>query len=65
MTSARDFARGVNPHHPEAFSKLYQPTTGARCTCKRDVERDNCPACEGTGMVIDFAAIRARSPNGK
>jgi hypothetical protein len=23
------------------------------------VQRDNCPNCEGTGYVIDFAAIRA------
>src|SRR5437870_5592057 len=38
----------------------YQPKTGAKCTCKPGVQRDNCPACEGTGMVIDFAAIRAR-----
>ncbi len=38
----------------------YQPKTGARCSCKRGVQRDNCPACEGTGWVIDFAAIRAR-----
>jgi hypothetical protein len=36
------------------------PKTGARCGCKRGVQRDNCPACEGTGWVIDFAAIRAR-----
>jgi len=39
----------------------YQPKTGARCACKRGIERDNCPTCEGTGWVIDFAAIhRAR-----
>ncbi len=38
----------------------YQPKTGAKCRCKRGVQRDNCPQCEGTGMVIDFAAIRAR-----
>ena len=37
----------------------YQPKTGARCTCKPGIERDNCPRCEGTGMVIDFARIRA------
>lgn len=36
----------------------YQPKTGARCTCKPGVERDNCAACEGTGHCIDFAAIR-------
>lgn len=38
----------------------YQPKTGAQCSCKRGVQRDNCPACEGTGWVIDFAAIRRR-----
>lgn len=37
----------------------YQPKTGARCSCKRGVWRDNCPTCEGTGWVIDFQAIRA------
>jgi hypothetical protein len=37
----------------------YQPKTGARCGCKPGIERDNCPNCEGTGQVIDFAAIRA------
>ncbi len=36
-----------------------QPKTGAKCGCKRGVQRDNCSACEGTGMCIDFAAIRA------
>jgi hypothetical protein len=36
----------------------YQPKTGAACGCKRGQQRDNCPACEGTGRVIDFAAIR-------
>ncbi len=39
----------------------YQPKTGAKCSCKRGVQRDNCPACEGTGWCIDFAAIRNRS----
>jgi hypothetical protein len=38
----------------------YQPKTGAVCDCKAGRERDNCPKCEGTGEVIDFAAIRAR-----
>lgn len=42
-------------------AKPYQPRTGARCGCRRGVERDNCPNCEGTGFVIDFAAIRARA----
>ena len=36
----------------------YQPKTGQSCTCRRGVERDNCPACEGTGQRIDFQAIR-------
>jgi RecJ-like exonuclease len=36
---------------------MYQPTLGP-CACKRGMERDNCPACEGTGKRIDFAAIR-------
>lgn len=38
----------------------YQPKTGQKCTCRPGQQRDNCPTCEGTGMVIDFAAIRAR-----
>jgi hypothetical protein len=37
----------------------YQPKTGQPCTCRQGIERDNCPQCEGTGTVIDFAAIRA------
>lgn len=39
---------------------MYQPKTGAKCYCRRGIERDNCSNCEGTGMVVDFAAIRAR-----
>jgi hypothetical protein len=39
----------------------YQPKTGARCTCRLGVQRDNCPTCEGTGWRIDFAAIRAQA----
>lgn len=31
------------------------------CSCKRGIERDNCPSCEGTGRRIDFAAIRGRA----
>jgi len=38
----------------------YQPKTGKRCTCKRGVQRDNCPRCEGTGWQVDFQAIRNR-----
>lgn len=38
--------------------KEYQPKTGAKCTCKKGIERDNCATCEGTGFVIDFKKIR-------
>jgi hypothetical protein len=41
--------------------KEYQPKTGAACSCRKGQERDNCAKCEGTGRVIDFAAIRART----
>ena len=37
---------------------MFQPKTGQYCHCKKGVQRDNCPDCEGTGMQIDFAAIR-------
>lgn len=37
---------------------MYQPKTGQPCNCKPGVQRDNCPRCEGTGKVIDFAKIR-------
>jgi len=40
---------------------MYQPKTGQPCTCRRGLERDNCPRCEGTGWVIDFRAIRERA----
>jgi hypothetical protein len=40
-------------------TKQYQPKTGQPCNCRRGIERDNCPACEGTGQRIDFAKIRA------
>lgn len=36
----------------------YQPKTGRKCSCRAGIQRDNCPTCEGTGWVIDFAAIR-------
>jgi hypothetical protein len=42
-------------------SAQYQPKTGNKCHCKRGIQRDNCPNCEGTGMQINFAAIRLRS----
>lgn len=38
--------------------KEYQPKTGQACCCRPGAQRDNCPACEGTGMQIDFKAIR-------
>ena len=38
--------------------KPYQPKTGVPCSCRRGQQRDNCPACEGTGWQIDFRAIR-------
>lgn len=38
---------------------MYQPITGKVCHCRRGIERDNCSTCEGTGMQIDFRAIRA------
>ena len=40
--------------------KPYQPKTGQPCHCKHGIERDNYPQCEGTGMMIDFKAIRDR-----
>jgi len=39
----------------------YQPKTGASCFCKKGGQRDNCPACEGTGQQIDFKAIREKT----
>lgn len=42
------------------FRDTYQPKTGVGCGCRPGVQRDNCAACEGTGMQIDFNAIRAR-----
>ena len=51
-------------HKSKIFEKLtedaYQPKTGVPCSCKPGVMRDNCPSCEGTGMSVDFAAIRNR-----
>lgn len=35
------------------------PLKGA-CGCRRGVERDNCPNCEGTGIAIDWRAYHAR-----
>ena len=41
------------------MTTAYQPKTGAKCGCKPGQARDNCPQCEGTGWIVDFAAIRA------
>lgn len=41
------------------MKKPYTPLTGNACGCKRGVQRDNCPNCEGTGKEIDFRAIHA------
>jgi hypothetical protein len=49
---------------PESEPKPYQPKTGKKCGCRPGIARDNCPACEGTGWRIDFAAIRARNSKG-
>lgn len=43
-------------------TETYQPKTGAACSCSPGQQRDNCPTCEGTGRVVDFAAIRAAAP---
>lgn len=32
------------------------PLTGKPCRCRRGIERDNCPNCEGTGREIDWGA---------
>jgi hypothetical protein len=40
---------------------MYQPKTGAKCSCISGIQRDNCPNCEGTGYIIDFAKIRSRN----
>jgi len=48
-------------HTAGPLNTAYQPKTGHLCHCKRGIERDNCPACEGTGWRIDFALIRSRS----
>ena len=41
------------------LGEAYSPKTGASCSCKKGQERDNCPRCEGSGQVIDFAKIHA------
>jgi hypothetical protein len=48
----------IPPIKSEGKKMEYQPKTGEKCNCKKGVQRDNCPNCEGTGWRIDFAAIR-------
>ncbi len=36
------------------------PTLGP-CHCRRGMERDNCPQCEGTGQRINFPLLRLRA----
>lgn len=31
------------------------------CSCRKGVQRDNCPNCEGTGKAIDWRAFHATS----
>ena len=52
----RDARRDAKLGKLRAPAMIY---TGAPCSCKPGMERDNCPACEGTGRALDFAAIRA------
>lgn len=40
------------------YQNGYQPKTGAKCTCRKGVQRDNCASCEGTGYRIDFKRVR-------
>lgn len=60
--AALDYCHYVKPARiePEPTTHEYQPKTGAKCWCRSGIERDNCPNCEGTGEIIDFAKIRAR-----
>ncbi len=37
-------------------TRNYIPRTGISCGCRRGIERDNCPNCEGTGRAIDWSA---------
>lgn len=40
------------------------PLTGAKCGCKRGIERDNCPNCEGTGKAIDWRRFHTDKKTG-
>lgn len=54
----RDYEQPIGD--PQLAGRVYQPKTGQPCHCRPGIVRDNCPDCEGTGMRIDFRAIRAR-----
>jgi hypothetical protein len=32
------------------------------CGCRRGIERDNCPSCEGTGQLIDWRTYHRLNP---
>ena len=61
--------REVGQHYVETESEVesslkkaeYQPKTGEPCSCRPGMERDNCPACEGTGQKVDFKKIREQN----
>lgn len=55
----------TNTEFDDLVEAAYQPKTGERCSCRRGVQRDNCPNCEGTGWRVDFQAIRNRAKNPK
>ncbi len=62
-----DHDDALNPAHfrvkgTGGQGREYQPKTGEKCHCRPGVQRDNCPDCEGTGMKIDFKAIRGETP---
>ena len=42
----------------QKYLQEYQPKTGLPCHCRKGIQRDNCPTCEGTGLQIDFARLR-------
>jgi hypothetical protein len=56
----RGWVAGTCGSNGGEIKKRKTPTLGP-CSCKRGQERDNCANCEGTGMRIDFAALRARA----
>ena len=61
---AQDGAEPEGTPKGSAKTEAYQPKTGARCTCRPGVQRDNCPACEGTGWCLDFGKIRGKKLTG-